>query len=318
MDPLGLEGLNPDSSAIVTVGTFDGVHLGHREIVRSVVGISAETGGTSTVVTFDPHPREVTTGNLVPLLSTVEERLALLRALGVARTIVIPFTRAFATMSPTEFVADVIAGRVGCRVMVTGYDHAFGQGRSGDNTVLREAGERLGFSVETVPPFLLDDAPVSSTAIRDHLMADGNVREATRLLGRRYSVGGSVVRGDGRGRSIGYPTANLEVSSTRKVIPARGVYAVVVGVRGSAPLVGMMNIGVRPTFGGTKVHLEVHILDFDESIYGESLHIEFVDRLRDETRFGSVEDLVRQLNEDERRCRDAVGAVSLRPYLDGL
>lgn len=309
MDSLGLEGVNPDPTAVVTVGTFDGVHLGHQRIIGRVVELAARTGGTSTVVTFDPHPREVTTGSLVPLLSTIDERRALFRQFGIVRSVVIPFTRAFARMSPTEFIADVIADRVGCQVMVTGHDHGFGKGRSGDRTSLAEAGAVHGFSLETVPPYRLGDTLVSSTAIREHLIEGGDIQEVARLLGRLYSLDGNVVRGEGRGRTIGYPTANLEVASARKVIPRRGVYAVHVDIHGERHG-GMMNIGIRPTFGGTKTHLEVHILDFDQQIYGDVLHIEFVERLRDETRFASIQELVGQLSEDERRCRDALRAVS--------
>ena len=307
---LALEGVNRDDTSVVSVGTFDGVHVGHQDIIDAVVDGARETRGTGTIVTFDPHPREVIIGELVPLLSTIDERVGLLNALGVTRTIVIPFTRAFAGMSSAEFIEQVIVERVGCRRMVTGHDHGFGRGRSGDLGSLEASGRRLGFEVFSVPARQVDDTLVSSSAIRAALVDRGDVSWASTLLGRRYELAGRVVRGDGRGRSIGFPTANLEVQSTRKVVPRRGVYAVGVQFGGRDPVAGMMNIGIRPTFGGTKLHLEVHILDFDEEIYGETLHVEFVEWLRDERKFGSVDELVEQLSEDRRRCRGAASAVS--------
>lgn len=320
-DPLGLDGVTQDKSSVVTIGTFDGVHAGHREIVGALVGRARETGGCSTVVTFDPHPREVTTGTLVPLLTTASERTRLLEALGVERCIVVPFTREFAQISSQDFVVDIVCGRIGASEIVVGYDHAFGRNRAGDHSLLEALGREHGFSVTVVPPFERGGAAVSSSRIRQLLSVDGDVTAVCRLLGRRYALDGRVVHGDGRGRTIGFPTANLEVVSTRKAIPHRGVYAVRVvvpdntdkdaGRLGEAVYDGMMNIGVRPTFGGSQeVHLEVHLLDFDGSLYGTTLHVEFVERLRAEQKFESVNALVEQLSLDRRRCREALQAVS--------
>lgn len=308
---MGLDGVTPDERAVVTVGTFDGVHIGHQRIIRYVAERARATGGSGTVVTFDPHPREVMSGSLVPLLTTLAERQVFLRELGADRIVVIPFTREFAATTSADFVRDVICDRIGCAEIVVGYDHAFGRGRGGDVATLKEAAEELGFVVEAFPAESVGGAVVSSSAIRRLIAAEGDVRSAGSMLGRWYSLDGRVVHGEGRGKAIGFPTANVEVVSIRKVIPRRGVYAVTVAGPEEGGLPGMMNIGVRPTFGGNEdVHLEVHLIDYDGDLYGETLHIEFVERLRDERRFGSVDDLREQLSRDRRRCREALASVS--------
>ena len=320
-DPLGLDGVTPDEASVVTIGTFDGVHAGHREIIATLIDRAKRNNGCSTVVTFDPHPREVTTGTLVPLLTTARERTTLLEALGVERCIVIPFTRDFAQIQSDEFIVDIVCGRIGAREIVVGYDHAFGRNRSGNRTLLQQLGKKHGFAVTIVPPLEREGGPVSSSRIRQLLSGDGDVATAGSLLGRHYGLDGRVVHGDGRGRSIGFPTANLEVVSTRKAIPLRGVYAVRVTIPETTDAElpghlagvydGMMNIGVRPTFGGShEVHLEVHLLDFDATLYGATLHVEFVERLRAEKKFASIDALIEQLSLDQRRCRVALQAVS--------
>jgi riboflavin kinase/FMN adenylyltransferase len=310
-DPLGLDGFSRDDSAIVTVGTFDGIHVGHRDIIEYVVARASETGGSSTVVTFDPHPREVMSGELVPLLTTSAERLEILSSMGVDRVIVIPFTRTFAQTSSESFVRDVICGKIGCSEIVVGHDHSFGRDRKGGTELLEEAGKATGFGVTLIPPRAVAGSVVSSSSIRASLVLEGNVKDAARMLGRRFRLAGRVVHGDGRGRAIGFPTANLEANSGRKVIPKRGVYAVTVEGTDERVRDGMMNIGVRPTFSDTDaVHVEVHVLEYDGDLYGQTLHVEFVDRLREERRFDSVEALIEQLSEDRRRCRLAVSAVS--------
>ncbi len=303
----GLEQVVRDDRSLVTVGTFDGVHLGHQAILRYLVQRARSNGGNSVVVSFDPHPREVITGKPVPLLTTIDERAELLEELGLDRFIVIPFTKEFAKLSAEDFVEKILVGRIGLKEIVIGYDHGFGRGRGGDAKLLAALGEKLGFTVDVIPPQVVERHVVSSTEIRTLLIDEGDVSEAARLLGRPYALTGTVVEGARRGRTIGFPTANLAVDHPRKVVPRIGVYAVLVTLEdGVTTLGGMMNIGRRPTFGDTGRHLEVHLLEFEGDLYGSTLRIEFVERLRDEQKFASVEALVEQLSRDRERCMTAL------------
>lgn len=300
---------NPDS--VVTVGIFDGVHRGHQAILRYLRQRSEARGGTSVVVTFDPHPREVVRGEHVPLLTTISERVDLIGSMGIDHVIVIPFTTQFARLSAEEFVEQILVDKIGLGEIVVGYDHGFGKGRAGDIQLLEQLGRKHGFSVDVIPAQAVDEHVVSSSEIRTLLIDQGDVQLAGEMLGRFYSLEGKVVRGDGRGHQIGFPTANLEVGDDRKVIPAKGVYAVLVYLPGASekPLAGMMNIGQRPTFNGIDLRIEVHILDFDADLYGSGLRVEFVERLRDERRFSSLEELTKQLSKDEQRCKAALAAL---------
>ncbi|GIV61304.1 MAG: riboflavin biosynthesis protein [Rhodothermaceae bacterium] len=307
----GLDQIIYDPTSRVTVGTFDGVHLGHQAILRYLRQRVVEQGGHSVVVSFDPHPREVVTGRPVPLLTTIDERADLLEALGIDRFIVIPFTPEFARLSAEAFVESVLVARIGLQEIVIGYDHGFGRGRGGDARLLETLGEKHGFAVDVIPPQVVAEHVVSSTEIRTLLREAGDVRTAARLLGRRYALAGEVVPGARRGRVIGFPTANLAVEHPRKVIPRQGVYAVLARIEEEAdPYGGMMNIGIRPTFEGQGLHLEVHLFDFQGDLYGRRLRIEFVERIRDERKFPSVEALVEQLSRDRERCMEALRAVT--------
>lgn len=316
----GLDQISIDTSSVVTVGTFDGVHVGHRAILRYLTRRAAEQGGTSVVASFDPHPREVVHGEEVPLLTTIPERAAVMEELGIDRFIVIPFTRAFSKLQAEEFVRDVLVRRIGLQEIVIGYDHAFGRDRRGDAELLTALGKQHGFSVDVIPAQVVQEHVVSSTEIREVLTGSGDVSLASQMLGRPYSLTGRVMEGEGRGRSIGFPTANLAIDHPRKVVPAVGVYAVKAyllrksesdlpggdGLEANAHA-GMMNIGRRPTFGGQDISLEVHLLDFQDSIYGADLRIEFVARMRDERKFESVDALVEQLSRDRSRCKQLLG-----------
>lgn len=317
----GLDQISVDPSSVVTVGTFDGVHVGHRAILRYLVRRAAEQGGTSVVASFDPHPREVVHEEEVPLLTTIPERATVMEQLGIDRFIVIPFTREFSKLQAEEFVRDVLVQRIGLQEIVIGYDHAFGRDRRGDAELLTALGTKHGFSVDVIPAQVVEEHVVSSTEIRDALTTEGDVKLAAQMLGRAYSLTGRVVKGEGRGRSIGFPTANLAVDHPRKVIPAVGVYAVRVYLETpddrasstgdgavTSAYAGMMNIGRRPTFGDHELTLEVHLLDFQRTIYGSDLRIEFVARMRDEQKFESVEALTEQLSRDRSRCKQLLGA----------
>ena len=306
----GLEQVVRDDASVVTVGTFDGVHRGHQAILRYLLKRAQEQGGRSVAVSFSPHPREVLRGEAVSLLTTLEERAALLEALGLDRFIVLPFTRDFAALSAADFVKEILVDRIGLHEVVMGYDHGFGSGREGNVQVMKELGQRYGFTVDVIPPQIVAEHVVSSTEIRMRLAEEGNVTMAAALLGRPYRLEGVVVRGDGRGRQIGFPTANLEVADPRKLLPLQGVYAVRVGIEaGPVRYGGMMNIGQRPTFNGSALRSEVHLFDFDKDLYGRTLRIEFVERMRAEQRFASVEALREQLFADQVRCRDALASL---------
>lgn len=305
----GLDQIEQDTTSVVTVGTFDGVHIGHRAILRYLLERARARQGRSVAVTFDPHPREVVHGEAVPLLTTIDERAALLEALGLDRFIVIPFTEAFSKLSAEAFVREILVERIGLQEVVIGYDHAFGRGRRGDRRLLAELGGPLGFSVDVIPAQVVEQHVVSSTEIRNLLVEEGQVALAAQMLGRRYSLRGTVVQGAGRGRGIGFPTANLAVDHPRKVVPRIGVYAVRVDVDGQG-WGGMMNIGRRPTFGEATLQIEVHLFGFAGDLYGRELRVEFVERIRDERRFDGPEALTEQLLKDQQRCKKLLEDVS--------
>lgn len=305
----GLEQVVHDARSVVTVGTFDGVHRGHQAVLQFVKERARERKGISTVLSFDPHPREVLRGEPVPLLTTIEERAALLSDLGIERFIVLPFTPELAAMSARQFVEEVLVRRIGLQAICVGYDHTFGHNREGNVALLRQMGPEYGFAVDVIPPQVVGERTVSSTLIRTILIREGDVRQAAALLGHPYSLSAMVVRGDGRGRLLGFPTANLHPTHPRKLIPRNGVYAVRVWVPGaSEPYGGMMNIGVRPTFAGDRRTLEVHILDYEGELYGQQLRVDFIERLRNEQRFPSVEALREQLLLDRQRCIETLQA----------
>jgi len=288
-----------DPRAVLTTGTFDGVHLGHQAILRYLVARAREVGGVPTVVTFSPHPREVLTGTPIPLLTTLEERAALAGALGVERFVVLPFTREMASMEPEDYVADVLLEQVGMQEAVIGYDHRFGRKRRGDRALLEELGQAHGFSVDVIPEQVVHGTTVSSSIIRRLLLEEGDAREAAALLGRPYSFSGVVETGDQRGRTIGYPTANVAPEEARKVVPRPGVYAVRCDLPDGMRADGMMNVGRRPTFETDgRVKAEVHLLGFWGDLYDATLCVHVVERLRDEQKFDGIEALVAQLGRD--------------------
>jgi len=300
-----------DPDCVVTIGVFDGVHLGHRSILDRAVERASSTKSSPTVVTFDPHPQEIVAGELVPLLTTLRERIDLLRTVGIERVVVIPFDHDFSRVSPEEFIDRVLFGDIGCREIVVGYDHGFGHGRRGDVEMLMRQADRLGFRVHRMEAKTTDHTPVSSSDIRRMLLVEGDVRGASGLLGRPYSISGEVTKGDGRGKVVGYPTANIKVGNRRKVIPLRGVYAVRVSFENDAEIrPAMMNIGFRPTFDGVGLRVEVHVFDLQDDLYGLRIQAEFVERVRDERKFDTVDALRAQLKDDEARCRRALSSVT--------
>lgn len=293
----------------VTIGNFDGVHLGHQELVRRTLEVCGAHGLEGVVVTFRPHPRTVLTPERPHApLSTRAERFALLERLGVRHLLELPFTRELAALTPEDFVRAYLLP-LRPRELVVGHDFSLGRGRSGHPELLQQLGRGMGFGVEQVSAVLADGAPVSSTRLR-RCLAEGDVALARRLLGRPYAVSGQVAHGEGRGRGLGFPTANLERAAT--LLPGGGVYAVRARC-GGRPLDGVTNIGRKPTFGGERLTVETFLLDAEGDFYGEDLRLEFVARLRGEQRFPDAAALSRQIGADVTLARRLLAEGAGRP-----
>ncbi len=293
-----------EQNTVATVGTFDGVHRAHQQIIRQVVQRARDLRGRSLVITFEPHPREIVRPNdgEVRILTTLDERIRELDAMGVDVLLVLAFDKEFSRQSPRDFYVKYLVEGTGVRAVYEGFDHHWGRDREGNIEGLKALGNEFGFEVVAITPVSLDGRIVNSSTIRSDL-TEGNVEGAAKLLGRPYALRGKVIVGDRRGRRLGYPTANLDPDSPKKLLPRDGIYVARV-LCGEATLGGMVSIGVRPTFhtNGNRT-VEVNILDFDRDIYGEWLQVMFLRRLRDELQFGSAEDLVAQMRRDEAESR---------------
>ncbi len=284
-------------SAAVTVGTFDGVHRGHQAVLRRLNEVALERNLKSVVVTFEPHPLRIVRPEAAPRrLCTASEKAELLDASGVDQVAVVPFTHELAAYSPREFVERVLLTHFGLNHLVIGYDHGFGKDRSGDAATLQTMGDALGYGVTVVPHMDLDARPISTTRIR-LLLAEGEVVEAAHALGRPYALEGFVIRGDGRGRELGFPTANLELPDPEKLLPAEGIYAVRVPVA-SQTFRALLHLGPRPTFSVDRATIEVYLLDFQGDLYGQNLRVELCGRIRGIDQFGSVDDLIEAMRRD--------------------
>ena len=288
-------------NTIITIGTFDGVHLGHQEIFNVLINKSKNNGCRSFVITFEPHPRMVIQPNSdLKLLTTFDEKVEILRKMGIDNLLVISFTKEFSQLTSEDFFRKFILDGIGIKKMVIGYDHHFGKGRDGDEQKIRELGALNNFEVQKTEAVTINEIVVSSSKIRNAL-SEGEVKTAAQMLGRNYSFSGLVVVGDKRGRELGFPTANIQLENENKLIPKNGVYAVKVFLE-ERIFNGVMNIGLRPTFKDTKIVLsEVHILNFNEDIYGKRISVEFIERIRDEQKFSSKEELIKQIEIDKQK-----------------
>jgi len=281
--------------SVITLGNFDGIHLGHQELVRMVIRRAKETGAASMVVTFRPHPLKILAPEKCPpLISIYEEKINLFERLGIDVLVKIPFTVEFSAMTPEDFVKNILCDTLGAREIFVGYNYRFGRGRKGDIQTLKKLGELYGFTVREVEQISLDGEVISSTKIRS-LLSEGEVEHAARLLGRNYAITGIVVKGDGRGKGLGFPTANI--APKHAIIPADGVYAVRLSVR-DRRYDGIANIGMRPTFNKKVLAIEVHVFDFNEDIYGEDISLYFIRKIREEKKFRNAEALVDQIQSD--------------------
>ncbi|MEX0609028.1 MAG: bifunctional riboflavin kinase/FAD synthetase [Balneolaceae bacterium] len=292
-------------NTVITVGTFDGVHQGHRALIDSVVSKAKKRDARSVVVTFDPHPREIINPGKggIKLLTTLQERSEIMEDYGIDMLLVIPFDRDFSLLSSEEFVRGIIYKKVGVSEFVIGYDHHFGRDREGTIETIEKLGAQLDFDTYVVTKKEMGNTTISSTVIRKILAEEGNVKKASIFLGRPYLLNGIVMHGAERGRQIGFPTANIQPEHENKVVPKNGVYAVKVRVEGEW-FGGMMNIGIRPTFDGQEKTLEVNIFNFDKRIYGDKIQVRFIDRIRDEVKFDGVEALKAQLHTDKKQSLD--------------
>lgn len=321
-----IENLPVFRNAVITIGTFDGVHMGHRQIIDKLKAEAAANNGETVIITFHPHPRKVVSSTIlgIRLINTMDEKIELLEQLGIDHVVVVPFTDAFANQSAEDYIKNFLIDKFHPHTIIIGYDHRFGKDRQGDYKLLEEKASAYKYHLKEIPKHILENISISSTNIREAIL-HSDIGTADKLLGYEFFFTGTVVHGDKLGRKLGYPTANLKVENEEKITPGNGIYAVYAeivsgkwrvasGERNSeikespshspltthhSPYKGMMSIGFRPTVDGKKRVIEVNIFDFDEEIYGQSLKVFVKKYLREEKKFDSLEDLVKQIDQDK-------------------
>lgn len=301
--------LPKDKNTVVTVGTFDGVHLGHQNIFEKLKLSADENGYRSVIITFDPHPRTVVSNDFnLKLLTTFDEKIDVLYDFDIDSLVIINFTEEFAKLDSEEFIKDYLVDGIAIKEFVIGHDHKFGKNRDGGENTLKLLGDKYGFDVLPVAPVQIEDEIISSTKIRN-LLLDGELILANKMLGRNYFFDGIIVSGATRGRILGFPTANINISDEYKLIPKTGVYAVECLLEKEI-VYGVMNIGFRPTFEehGSLV-IEVHLFDFNREVYGQKISVKLLNRLRDEIKFSSKEELVYQIERDKRKAIQIIGSL---------
>lgn len=292
----------------ITVGTFDGLHLGHRKIIEQLITVARKNQLTATILTFFPHPRMVLQQDVdLKLLHTIDEKIALMEKTGVEELIIHPFTKEFSRLSAAEFVGDILIGGLGAQKIITGYDHRFGRNRMASLDDLRELVMPFQVEIIEIPPEEVNEVSVSSTKIR-HALLQGDIKTATNYLGYPFMLTGKVVRGKGLGRQLAFPTANLHIAEAYKLIPKNGVYVVKSRLHRKV-VYGMMNIGYNPTVDGTEQSVEVYFFDFEGDLYGKIIQVDLLARLRDEQRFASVEALTNQLHKDREMAFSFIDTI---------
>jgi riboflavin kinase / FMN adenylyltransferase len=313
-------------NAVVTIGTFDGVHIGHRQVLESLKTEASAINGETVIVTFHPHPRKVVSSAIlgIRLINTLPEKIELLGQLGIDHLVVVPFTEAFANQHAVDYIRDFLVNKFKPHTIIIGYDHRFGRDRLGDYRLLEKLAEKYNYQLKEIPKHLLDNISISSTNIREALLHN-DIETAGKLLGYEFFFEGEVVHGDKLGRKLGYPTANLKVQDEEKIVPANGIYAVYAEIRlpgnsgsvqksvDNSPLTthdsrlkGMMSIGFRPTVDGKKRVIEVNIFDFNIEIYGQTVRVYVKKYLREEVKFNSLDDLVKQIDKDKIESLNAL------------
>ncbi len=311
----------PLDNAVVTIGTFDGVHIGHQKILSTLKACAQEVNGESVLLTFFPHPRLILhpEDDSLRLINDLSEKIHLIAEAGIDHLIITPFTRDFSNQSPEEYIRDILVAKIGTRKIVIGYDHHFGKDRVGSLPDLLKFAEIYGYEVEQIPEQDIEDVAVSSTKIRESLIK-GDIQTANNYLGYPFLLTGLVIRGNQLGRQIGFPTANLQIPETHKLIPAYGIYAVEVALihpeeiatgdfspeQPSIVVPGMGYIGNRPTVDGLGRSIEVHLFDFDQDLYNKTLRVKFLHFIRHDQWFGSMEEMIAQMQEDEKKAREVL------------
>ena len=297
-----LDDIQKNDNCVLTTGTFDGVHLGHQSIIRTLHDSVSDQNECVTIVTFEPHPQFVVKSpqkNNLRLLTTIEEKIEILQNLNVDRIIIVPFDEQFAQLSSHEFIEKILVQRIGFKKIIIGYDHAFGKDRQGNLEILEQLSKKYNYSIVVLPPFAVNGEIISSTKIRN-LLSKGDVESAAKYLGRNYRLAGEVITGEGRGRTINIPTANLKPLSRDKLIPKDGIYAVWAELE-NQKFKAVLYIGVKPTFAYYQQTIELHIFDFSGDLYGEIIEIEFRAKIRDDHHFDRIEKLIEQIEIDKQR-----------------
>lgn len=297
-----LDDVQRDDCCILTTGTFDGVHLGHQSIIKNLQDSVSQQNECVTIVTFEPHPQFIVRSakrNGLKLLTTVDEKISILEGLGIDRLIIIPFDEKFAQLSSQEFIENILVKKIGFKKIIIGYDHAFGKNRQGNYEILKRLSEKYDYSIMVVPAFSLNGVTISSTKIRK-LLSIGDVELAAQYLGRNYRLTGKVIKGEGRGRTIKIPTANIEPIASEKLIPKDGIYAVWAR-QGDQKYKGVLYIGMKPTFAFNNRTIELHIFDFSGDLYDQVLEIQFQARIRDDYYFKQIDKLIEQIENDKAK-----------------
>jgi len=286
--------INP---SVVTIGTFDGVHIGHQKIIDRLINVAKKNHLESAILTFFPHPRMVLQKEVgIKLINTIEERKNIIKSKGVDHLIVHPFTKEFSRLTAREYVEQILVHQLNAKKIIIGYDHRFGRNRNANIQDLKELGKTFGFTVEEISKQDVEEVAVSSTKIRKAI-EEGNIEKANTFLGNPFSLSGKIIKGKSLGKKLGFPTANLEIKEEYKIIPKNGVYIVQTQLNDST-VYGMMNIGTNPTVGGENQTIETHFLDFNQDLYGQELNIQLLKRIRDEKKFKDVDQLVEAMNKD--------------------
>jgi riboflavin kinase/FMN adenylyltransferase len=303
-----IDEFTPLGNAIVTIGTFDGVHTGHRKIISDLKSLAAETGGETVLLTFFPHPRMILhpEDESIKMINTIDEKAEMLEELGIDHLIITPFSRDFSNQTAEEYIRDVLVDKIGTKKIVIGYDHRFGKDRHGGLADLLRLGPVYGFDVVEIPEQDIYEVAISSTRVREALL-NGAIELANTFLSYPFFITGRVVRGDQIGRTIGYPTANIVISEKYKLIPVDGIFAVKVKIDNDT-YKGMAYIGTRPTINGTRRNIEVNIFDFDREIYNRQIRMEFYNFVRDDMKFDSLDDLKEQIRKDKLDVEALLGS----------
>jgi riboflavin kinase/FMN adenylyltransferase len=301
----GLENYPKERPSVVTVGTFDGVHLGHQSIISRLVQSAKKENKTSVLLTFYPHPRMVLQSDVpLKLIQTIEERRDALEETGLDVLVIHPFTESFSRMDAEQYVKEVLVGQLNVHKIVMGYDHRFGRNRNANINDMHDFGDIFDFEIEEISATEVEAIAVSSTKIRKAILK-GDMKKAFAYLGRRFKLSGEVIHGEKRGRSLRYPTANIDLKNSHKILPKNGVYLVKSTLDGQE-VFGMMNIGEKPTFKSKRISIEVHFFDWTQDLYGKHIGVEVLERVRDEQKFDSADKLQLQLQADEAHCRSII------------